>query len=766
MFERFARHIIRYRAAVLAAVALVGLACLFSLPHLGFDFTPQQIFRSASDAHAYREVFAERYGREDNVIFVLVSAENIYEPRVLHELREATKAAAAVEAISRADSLVTIDIPRPGDGPGSVAMSPVIAPGEPIGEEQGRRLREAVEREPLLHGRLVDEGATMTPIVLEMHADVQEVSRVREVLEEVERAVADELGNETEVKWGIGGIPAVRTRIVDDLRRDQLTFIPIIGLLYVLVLFVLFRRFAGVVLPLVTVGFALVCLLALLVATGSPINILNNVLPSLIFVIAASDGIHMLQRDAEEAANLAQDGRDEAVVGMMRHTGAACLLTSVTTAIGFFSLYTADTRLLQQFSWQAGVGVLFAFGATIVILPAALPYLRPVKRSFAVSDAESPVLRTIGEFVLRRPRFVLVAGVALIAASLALTTRVRVDAFLFDIFGGEPPAVRVVTAQIEEHLGGVLPVEISLEGEPGTFRDPGRFAAIHRVQRFADAQANVLSTESFVDYHQSTRVHLLGDTAERDVMPTSAEQVAQLHTLLTVGPDERTGVRRFVDDEFANARILVRVPDAGGRATRQLGAKLTESLDRAFGDDPDIRYVLTGDAWVAALALDSFVRELFGSLMLAFIVILFVMTLAFRSLKLGIISMVPNALPLLITSAYMGLAGIPLDVTTMTTFAIGLGLAVDDTIHFLSRFREEFDRGVGVDEALLATYQGAGRAIVFTSVLLVVGIGVLQISSFEPTRIFSRLMVLTVIGAVVADLVVLPPILKLVYGKK
>lgn len=758
MLERLATWAMGHRVVVLVAMAMVALACLSALPRLSFDFTPQQLFGSeSSDANAYREVFAERFGREDNLVFVLVEAPDIFDPAVLSRIREGTVALGALDAVERADSLVTLDLPRAGPD-GAITIAPIAAAEQPIDAEIARHLRETLEGEPLFRGRLVNERGTHAPILVRLAMDVQRVEEIEAALHEIERVAATSL---PDVRWGLGGIPSIRTKIVEDLKADQLLFIPVIGAIYILVLLLMFRRVAGVALPLIVVGYTLLLTLGLLALTGSPINIINNVLPSLIFVIAASDSIHLLQRDAEEMG-LGAPSRTDAIRRTIQHAGLACLLTSATTAIGFLSLYVADTRVLRQFSWQAGFGVAAAWVVSMLLIPTLLMSLRPVRRSMR-SATPSAAYRRVGERVLRRPRTVLVVAGIVTAILCGLGAQVRIDSYLFDVFGNTP-AVRQVTSTIEREFGGALPIEISLEGSaPHTFADPARYAAARTVQRFAAEQPGVLSTESFVDYHQAARVVLLGDEREREVMPASAEEVLQIHSLLQGAPDERAGVRRFADEELRHARILVRVVDQGGQAQLALAARLEEQLEAAYGGDAAVTFRLTGDAHIASQALHAFVAELFESLVLAFLVILGVMTLAFRSLRIGLLAMVPNLLPLLATFGYMGLRGIPLDVTTVTTFAIGLGLAVDDTIHFVSRFLEEH-RSAPAREALLATYAGAGRAIVNTSVLLMLGIGVLQLSSFQPTQIFSTLMLLTIGSAVVADLVVLPALLLLTHG--
>jgi predicted RND superfamily exporter protein len=529
-----------------------------------------------------------------------------------------------------------------------------------------------------------------------------------------------------------------------------MTFVPGTGVAYFLILLVLFRRPSGVLGPLGVVAIASLMTVTLMVWTGSSINIINNVLPSLIFIIAVSDSIHMLVRDAEETE--AGASRVESVRGMIRHTGAACLLTSTTTAVGFFSLLAADTEILRNFGWQTGCGVLFAYVVTLFFLPSLLLYLKPVVRKkigSRGSDDQPWLERTlvrVGAVVLDHPWRFIIAGLAVAAAAAALGATVKIDTVLLEVYEPGHPAYES-TIDLERELSGILPVEISLESdEKDTFKDAALFAKMHAIQEFAEKDEIVLSSQSIVDFHQTARAALLDDPAQREVMPESREQVEQLHLLIAGSPDEKTGVNRFVTPDFRYARILLRVRDAGAREQLRLGGELEEKLEELFGDT-GVRYRITGDAYVASAALDSFIRDLFASLMLAMVIIFGMMTVV-------------------LTFGYMGLMGIDLNTTTIIIFAISLGIAVDDTIHFLARFREErAAHSTDVRTAILNTYNGAGRAILITSAMLVIGLVVLLGSNFVPTRQFGTLTAITISGALLGDLFVLPAILYLMYRR-
>ncbi|MFB6375155.1 MAG: RND family transporter, partial [Bradymonadaceae bacterium] len=308
-------------------------------------------------------------------------------------------------------------------------------------------------------------------------------------------------------------------------------------------------------------------------------------------------------------------------------------------------------------------------------------------------------------------------------------------------------------------------VEVSLRSDrEGRFKDPEVYRALYHFQNVAATESPVLSTQSIADFVQSARAALLGDPEQRQKMPDNRAQIQQLYLLIAGSPDAETGPNQYITRDFSHARVLLRVADVGARRQLQLAEDLRQKLEESFGQFDDITYRITGDAYVASVALDSFIRDLIYSLIFAAVVIFVLMALMFRSVRLGLISMIPNITPLVITLGYMGLQKIDLNSTTVIIFAIGLGIAVDDTIHVLARFREEMRaRDADVREALLQTYFGAGRAIVMTSLLLLVGLAVLLFSNFIPTRQFGTLTSITIAAAILGDLVLLPPLLLLMY---
>jgi hydrophobe/amphiphile efflux-3 (HAE3) family protein len=778
MYRLLGQVVVRHRRLLLPIVLIVAATCVYFVPQLQFNFTPQQFFRTDSNLGEYREQFAEVFGREDNLVSIAISEGDVFAPETLSTLRNATLDIRDIESVRRAESITTFALPRSGDTPGSLSTDPLLpqkiqrddAGGAiPVDAELAQKLRDLAMSEPLARGRLISEQGDAAVILAWLDDDIQQVSKLEEATREIESTLeAHPLPDE--LAYEVGGVPALRTDIVESLRTEQLTFIPITALAFLVVLIWLFRRASGVVLPLAVVLMAVAATVAVMVWTDSPINIVNNVLPIVVFIIGIADSIHLLSRHAEAydrgASHL------EGIREMVAETGFACLLTSTTTAVGFISLLYADTAILKNFGWQAATGVMLAHLFTMFFLPPALAYLRPIERRATPespqSGADAPIERGImalARRILDHPYKAIAGSLAFCALFGWFASWVVIDTTLLEVFHRDHPTY-ATTNMIEEKFGGFLPFEISLESDrEDRFQDPEVYRAVHEFQQEAARESPVLSTQSIVDFHQSARAALLGDPEAREEMPDSPDQIRQLHLLVAGSPDDESGPNQFITRDFAHTRVLLRVSDVGARRQLELADDLRVKLREHFGQFDDIDYRITGDAYVASVALDSFIRDLLYSLLFASLVIFAMMTTVFRSLKIGLVSMIPNAAPLVITAGYMGLQGINLNSTTVIIFAIGLGIAVDDTIHVLARFGEEMRaEDNDVREALMATYFGAGRAIMLTSVLLLIGLGVLLMSDFIPTRRFGTLTSITIAAAILGDLILLPPLLLLVYG--
>jgi predicted RND superfamily exporter protein len=324
---------------------------------------------------------------------------------------------------------------------------------------------------------------------------------------------------------------------------------------------------------------------------------------------------------------------------------------------------------------------------------------------------------------------------------------------------------------VERELGGLLPLEVDLRAtDPSVFLQPDVYRRIKQLETFAREQDSVLFARSYIDLHDAIGAGLIhGEGASAGGLADDDESIT--HRLSrSQGLLDRVGdslsYRTFMTADGQRARLLIKVEDVGTRRLHVLIRQLETEVQTLFPPGSKVTASLTGDAYVNTLAMENVIRDLFSSLLTASVVIFSIIGIGFRSLRAGLIAAIPNTTPLLVTLGYMGLRGFEMNVSNVIVFTISLGIAVDDTIHFLARFRELVKQHADVALAVHHTYEETGRAIVIVTVLVVSGLSVLLFSDFLPTRRFAELTIVTMATAVFGDLLLLPACLVLFWKRR
>jgi predicted RND superfamily exporter protein len=287
-------------------------------------------------------------------------------------------------------------------------------------------------------------------------------------------------------------------------------------------------------------------------------------------------------------------------------------------------------------------------------------------------------------------------------------------------------------------------------------------------ETFARKQEEVLFARSYVDLHREMDAHARGSDHAEEPRGGQAEQARRLRFTSKIFRQvgQVMNYDNFVSADGHQARIMLRVRDVGTRQTLDLVERLRQQLAVLFPADSGIEYRFTGDVYLNAQAMDVFVRDMFYSLLGASVFIFGVIGVCFRSVRIGLIAVPPNIMPLIITLGYMGLRRYDMNAANVIVFDMGLGIAVDSTIHFLSRFRHEYEECGSRPDSVRRTFASTGQAIVYTSLLIVAGLSILLLSSFVPTRRFAELTAVTMAAAFVGDIVLLPACVLLFWGRR
>ncbi len=743
--------IIRLRWVLLAALfAITATGTYLVLTGLTFDFSPRALFLTHDEEIDYLDAFRQRFGAEDANFLVVVHADGdeLWTPEGLALVDSLTTQLEELDKIGDVISLTNVWIPKRSDW-GGLAYEPLMD-GIPDDPEAIAAAREIALSNKLLADRLVNEDGDTAVIVATFIEDFEGEKRRRPTLDAADEIVASTVHEPFEAY--AFGFPQAQREYALLLPRDLVRNSAVSVILISVFLWLLFRNKSAIVVANTAVGFAMVWTLAAMVIADHPIDLVNSVITSLVLVIGVSESVHLIARYRELLAS----GRppDEALrVGVSR-VALACLLTAVTSAVGFASLATASINVVQALGIFAALGIMFAYVTSIILVPACYSFLPPPKGEapgIANRSATGRWTDWVGRYVTTARGRRQVWIISLIVTGLSIAGCFLLDAnnhLLEEMWPRN--RTRVANEFVEEHFGGVLNIEIQVvAAAEGGVVEPEVLAGMLELQEWLDEDPYVRRGLSLADL--VTEAHQLATGEEG--LPDSSAQVAQELFLFELGGGDNP-VDQFVDAERRHARISTSMRDWGSDHFFDWQQRFYAKTEECFPDGTEVR--LTGAILVANKALTHIVGDTFRSLATAFVVISILMTLLFRSVKIGLLSMIPNLLPLLVTLGFMGFTGITIRTSTVLIFALSLGVAVDDTIHILSRYRQELEVDGDLQAALRRSVSTTGQAIVYASTLLVMGFAIFLTSSFFGLFQFGFLGAITLTTALLADLFLTP----------
>lgn len=762
MFIGLGKAIVRLRIPLLVALLVTTGVLAFSALEVKFDFSPRSIFLTADDEVQFLEEHREIFGDEDAILMVLVEADNVFEPDVLETIGDLTERIADIDHVEQALSLTNmVEI---GGMPGMITVSTLIG-DLPETPDEIEALKAKAVGNRLYVNRFVNATGTAAAVIVKIEDGFVEELERRPLLEAVEALMAEV--ESPVVTLALSGMPLVHREYTVLLQGDMVRTIAAASLIICFVLFFLFRSFYGLMLPMAAVGMAQVLTVAFMVAVGDGFNIINAIVPTLLLVIGVGDAVHFLTTYYEELG----EGRTqmEAVEGIVRKVGAACLLTSFTAAIGFASLIVARIDIIKHMGVVAAAGLMLTYVVMLLLIPAVLSLVK-VPKAGRENDpnrgAIGALLRWTAEVTITKRKEVLGISFVIVAVLAAGSFRIETNNFLLEELFKVNPVSRALH-HTEEVLTGVIPVEIAIEvKEDGDVFEPSVLRAIEALQTHMEADPYIGHTISIVDLVKELSFVMEGER----VIPDSRRKIAQYITFFEMSEDN-SFLEMVVDGPRRHARISGSQKDWGtdqffawytgtGVCDERAacGKPIQDLIDESFGEAAGVPATarVTGGNLVAARALSRLVADMLWSLGTAFLVITLLMMLLLRSFRIGLLSMIPNVLPLLITLGFMGWVGIPLRTSTVLIFSVSLGVAANDTIHFLVRYRREVFRTGDREQAIRDTMMSTGRAIIFTSVLLVFGFGTMMTTRFVGIFQMGVLGSVTLFAALLGDLLILP----------
>ncbi len=738
--HRFTDLVLRHRVAVLLACALLTLVALASLSRVIIASSiGAQFLGDRPEYHDYITRSA-RFGSDEIVLIGLDGVDPLADPEGLQALTEELEGLPDVARVHSPLSAQHISGEQ-----GALTIGAYADLDDPDAARRG------LLDDPFAAGLLISDDGRSTGIVVELTADpdrpAESIPTLVEAILDAARARYPDVRR--------GGFLAVVAATLEQLFTNVFVLTPIVAGVLLVVVWLMFRRLWPALLSLAVAALAMVWSIGFMVAIDPHLHTLTSLAMPVILIVAFSDVVHLCS--AWLLAFEETDDPHAAITSATAEVGKACLLTSATTFVGFASLSLIPNPASRILGLGLGFGVAVALLLAITVVPALLSFIgrpQPLRAgpTAAVHAVMERALVAMGDLAWRRPWPIIAAFGALMIAALWGSAQVTLEADFADRFRESHP-VRADREWFAERFAGTTPLEIHIDAPDGAdLLEPERFAAMAATHDALLEIPGVGGGTSLVDLVRSLDDALDGD----DALPDNRPALAQYLLLFEMSGGE--SLDRLIDFERRHARIALRLKVEGARATADIGRRAMEVARAHLPEDTTV--TVTGLVFLLGFFFDDLMAGQTNSLLLSVGVIAVMMGVGLRSMRVGVVSMVPNLLPLLVMWGAAGVWFDKVDTDSIIIAVMAIGIGVDDTIHFLMRLRIELQKGRTPREAVTETFRTAGRGILMTTVILVAGFLPCAASGYLMMQLMGTLLPLALVVALAADLLLVPALVR------
>lgn len=583
-------------------------------------------------------------------------------------------------------------------------------------------------------------------------------NRISVVNQIKEKAEAFGLTNKLDVH--ISGLPYIRTAITSKVVEEMKLFMLLAVLVTAIVLFVFFRNFQVLFFSLIVVLVSVIWSIGIIALLGYKITILSGLIPPLIIVIGIPNAIFLLNKYQVEYSR--HNSQAKALARMVQRIGLTTFLANVTTSIGFFVFYFTHSRILMEFGLVAAINVMATWLISLILIPIVFSYLAPpdVKH---LKHLQAPrlnkLLANVDRWVHLHPKYIYASVSVIMLISFYGISKISTNGFVVDDLPKKDP-VYVDMKFFESNFKGVLPIEFSINTlEPGGALKQTTLQKINRLQKMLNQYPIFSKPLSVVDgikfsyqaYHDNDpRFHILPGTI----------QLAEMSSFAGDMSGKGKAFKSFIDSSRQITRVSVQMADIGSLKMEKLLSELRPRVDSIFPADK-YETIITGNSLIFLKGNNYMFKNLMESILLAIVLISIIMVTLFMSIRMILISILPSIIPLIITAGLMGFFNISLKPSTILIFSIAFGMASDQTIYFLTKYRHEMRTNpvMSISNAVTMTIRETGVSMVYSSVILFFGFFIFSASDFGGTASLGKLLSITLLVAMMANIIVLPAFL-------
>lgn len=735
------------------------------LPGLKVDNSFELWFREDDPGRLQYDLLKDYFG-SDEYIIVAFKTDNVLKPKTLHKIEHLTHRFNQLPDIQEVTSITNIDDFR---GINDTLYIEELFEEIPESQETVDSDRPRILGNPLFNGGVISSDGNTAALILRLTTTPQENNYQRVLTDRIYNICEEESEN-GDYKFHVSGnailIGEEDKGSTVDSRTEKLLMLGFI----ILFLYTIFRRAVMVFAPLLVIILANIWTHALFPVFNSSVNMVTSIIVTLVMVIGIADAIHMIS----EYNSQVRQGKSGKVSARQAFIVVAipCLFTSITTAAGFLSMSISQLTPISDFGFFAAISMMLTLAINMILMLLILGRIKVIASTniqeinLQIETKNSIISKLMEWIVATNKKYVktnIVIALLIAAFSITGIYQIKVNTNEVEYFDTNHP-YPVSVRFIEENLTGTMTIEVLLTGDNNHFKNPEVLSKIEKLQHYMDSYDEILKTISIVDYMKEINQVMHNGNPDFYTIPATRELISQ-YTLLSDDSFDDYLDTISMGAARIHGRLINLDSNRMAEIISELQAKTNEIFHGSTSTDTSALQdtttaTLTGTMKLYTNAVDYIIESQIKGFGLALIMVYVLMSLLVRSFKLGLLAMVPNVIPIFLTFGIMGWAGINLDFGTVIIASVALGLAVDDTIHFISRFKNFYSKTGDYDTAVSETIRHVGPPITTTTIALFFGFIVLLVSTFKPLAFFGLLVAVTMVSAWAADLFVLPALIK------
>ena len=750
-------HYRRNSKIILLIVLIITAVQLYHLSDIRFNYDLASFFPINSEETDFFWDYSDKYAWDDDFILIgLYNKKGIFQQDFLQKVDQLSKELKRLEDVKTVLSPTTINILRKTPFTSGLISKPYITIDEPENyASDSARIYEHAE----LVDRLFSKDGKSVGLILGQKArlDVEACQNLVDTIGLLtNRYYFDQIH--------YAGKCFSQSTYISLVQREVLLFVGSSVIMIIFFLYLSYRKLWSIWMPLVVIGVTVIWALGTMIWAGESINFISNIIPTILMIIGISNVIHLFTK----YRLLIKKGMEkmEALHASIREVGFATIFTSLTTILSFLTLTTSDVEPLIKLGIYAALGLAFAFILTYSLFPAMLILYRPAYTLAPeqLTEVWQPFLFRIFKWVKKHPKYILLSSLGILLISLLGMTRLKINNHLVEDLKSLSPQ-RIATGFFEEKFSGTRQYELAiiLKDTTKNVFDRDILLAMERLEQFMKKEYETNYWFSPVSVVKTANRIQHGGNDAYYLIPNNQRIIDKIKREVNRNIKRSNFPKVYTTDE-KEARFSGKIADIGSYEVRRRNEHLItfmeqEKLDELFD------YQFTGSVHLMDMNGYNVAFNVLNGLIFCMGFIMLLVGLMFRSIKMSLIAIVANIFPLLMIAGMMGFMEVDIKIPTSIIFIMSFGIAVDDSIHFLSKLRLELGKGKKLKTAIRNTYLTTGKAIIVTSLILSGGFFTLALSNFTGTFYLGFFTSLCLVFAVVADLVLLPAMIFLFYKK-